>query len=83
MITNDNTIKPRGDISMSLDPGILLRDAETLKQGTPGFTILESARQAMTVMHKETALQIDRLLSYNTLLTELPCPFRFGLPQAS
>jgi len=60
MTTNDNNaIKPRGDIDMSMDPGMLLPHVETLKPGTPGNIVLESARQAMTTLYKETALMID------------------------
>jgi hypothetical protein len=55
----DNEIKPRSDIGMSMDPGMLLPHVDVMKPGTPGHMVLESARSAMTTLHKETGLMLD------------------------
>lgn len=61
-MTNDNTnsIQPRGDVSPSLDPGTLLPHAPVLDvENTRGRLVLDSARSALTSLHRELSLIND------------------------
>lgn len=59
MADNDNTFNPRADISMSMDPGVLVPEVPTMQPGTQGAIVLDSAKHAMTVLYKEAALMAD------------------------